>query len=259
MIFRGFFYGKPRKSSLIFRGFFYGNFFTKPRKSGWGNSEDFCGFFFLEEIMKNKVIFLWKLMNGNRRLYFCAIVSVLLATLFASIAPLVLRIAIDSIIGNKPIEMPGVVLRFIQWIGGTNVLKRYFACVALSIVLITLMQGIFTYLKGRWASCASEDIIRRLRDKLYNHLQCLPLSFHSKMETGDIIQRCTSDVETIRRFLSIQVVEIAKTLITLGFAIPIMFSLNVTMTLVALAMTPFYFSRRCLVFPESTRCIFGGG
>ena len=57
----------------------------------------------------------------------------------------------------------------------------------------TGVGGGFTYLRGRWASMASEAITRRLRNRLFSHLERLPAAFHDRSETGDLIQRCTSD------------------------------------------------------------------
>ena len=61
-------------------------------------------------------------------------------------------------------------------------------------------NGVFTFFKGRLSAVASENIALTLREQLYSHLQRLPFSYHVRATTGDLIQRCTSDVETIRRF-----------------------------------------------------------
>ena len=74
----------------------------------------------------------------------------------------------------------------------------------------TAIAGVFTYLRGRWSAQASEAIARSVRDRVYNHLQHLPCTYHDHAETGDLVQRCTSDVETVRMFLSTQVIEIAN-------------------------------------------------
>ncbi len=79
---------------------------------------------------------------------------------------------------------------------------------------------------------------RRMRDRLYDHLQHLPCTYHDKVETGDLVQRCTSDVETVRSFLSMQIVEIARAVIMLIVVIPIMCWLSGRMTLVALSVIP---------------------
>lgn len=69
-------------------------------------------------------------------------------------------------------------------------------------------------------------------------MQHLPFSYHSTAETGDLVQRCTSDLETVRRFLAVQFVEVGRALIMLALVVPIMLALDVHMTFVSLAVVP---------------------
>ena len=73
---------------------------------------------------------------------------------------------------------------------------------AVAIVGLHAVYGFFTYLRGRWAAEASEGIVRRLRHELYAHLEQLPCAYHDRADTGDLVQRCSSDVETVRVFLA---------------------------------------------------------
>ena len=75
---------------------------------------------------------------------------------------------------------------------------------------LTAVGGVFHYLRGRWAAIAAEACVRRIRNHLYAHHERLPCSFHDKADTGDLVQRCTSDVETLRVFLAGQIVEIGR-------------------------------------------------
>lgn len=109
---------------------------------------------------------------------------------------------------------------------------------ALLIVSLNVLNGLFTYLRGKWAAEASEGIVQHLRHQLYTHIEKLPSQYFDKKETGDIVQRCSSDVETVRVFMASQVVEIAKVSLLLLIGIPIMFSENVRMSMISLASFP---------------------
>jgi ATP-binding cassette subfamily B protein len=109
---------------------------------------------------------------------------------------------------------------------------------AVAIVALHAVYGIFTYFRGRWAAEASEGIVRRLRHELYTHLEHLPCSYHDRADTGDLVQRCSSDVETIRVFLSAQIVEIARVALLLTIAVPIMLSQSLWMTGLSLGVVP---------------------
>ncbi|MTI67310.1 MAG: ABC transporter ATP-binding protein [Firmicutes bacterium] len=187
-------------------------------------------------------------MKGSRILYLGAIISVGLATIFTIIAPLILRITIDSIIGNKKINAPDFIIDFINKIGGNSYLSNNLWICALTLVLLTLGGGIFLFLKGKWSAQAAQSIAKSIREKLYDHLQHLPYDYHVKAETGDLIQRCTSDVDTIRKFLEIQLVEMGRAIFMIFFASIIMISLSIKMTFVAMAVIPIIFLFAVLFF-----------
>ncbi|MBT4333427.1 MAG: ABC transporter ATP-binding protein, partial [Candidatus Cloacimonetes bacterium] len=158
-----------------------------------------------------KMKLLWNFMKGNRSLYVFSILAVGAAIFLRFAWPMVLRVTIDSIIGNKPIETSGwmqpIIINVFDFLGGKSVLEKSLWMSSIILILLTLSRGIFLFFKGKWSAIASESIARNIRDKVYDHLQYLPYDYHVKAKTGDLIQRCTSDVETIRRFLSMQLVE----------------------------------------------------
>jgi len=106
------------------------------------------------------------------------------------------------------------------------------------VIAVTALGGAFTYLKGQWAALASESIARQLRNRLYNHLQHVSIAYHDKAQTGDLVQRCTSDVDTVRLFYQSQLVELARCFILAVLALIIFISIDWKMTPVAMAMLP---------------------
>jgi ATP-binding cassette, subfamily B, bacterial len=176
---------------------------------------------------------LWEFMRGYRLTYVAAVVSVAVATVAAYVVPLVVRLTIDSIIGDKPIDLPN---RMADWV--TNVVTvDYLAgnlwVPAVVILVITAVGGVFQFLQKKLSAQASERTAQRIREDLYDHLQHLSYDYHVKAETGDLIQRCTSDVETVRRFLAIQMVEVGRAGILLLTAYPLLFSIHVPLALLS--------------------------
>ncbi len=180
-------------------------------------------------------------MKGNRLIYMGAIISIGIATLLNVLNPLIIKTTIDSIIGNTPLEDAGAITSLVNRLGGVEILQNNLWIIAGSLVILTIITGIFLYLKGKLASVAAESTAKQIRETLYDHLQHLPYEYHVKAETGDLIQRCTSDVETIRRFLGVQFVEIGNALFMLSSISYIMLSLNVKMTLVSMIAVPIIF------------------
>lgn len=188
--------------------------------------------------MKN-IKFIWRYMQGNRLLYLGAIFSIAMGTFFSVLNPLVIKVTIDSIIGDEPLQMPLWFKGIFKEIIFNNGLLSRLMLAAAALIILTAVRGIFLYYKGKWSATAAESIAKNLRDELYNHLQHLPYHYHVQVKTGDLIQRCTSDIEQIRMFMAVQLVEVGRAIFILLIAISILFSLHLKLTLVAMAIVPF--------------------
>lgn len=163
---------------------------------------------------------LWDVTRGFRLRYLAAIAAMAVGTLFLLLVPYTLKAALDSL------DDPSI-----------NLWEKLFPLACL-VVLLNALNGVFTYLRGRWAAQASEGIVQRLRQRLYEHIEKLPSTYFDHAETGDLVQRCSSDVETVRVFMASQVVEIAKVGLLLLVGIPLMFLQDVRMSLISLASFP---------------------
>jgi len=182
-----------------------------------------------------------ELTKGNRLLYVVAILAIAVATFIAMLEPIVIKVTIDSVLGNKPIDLPELPQKLIMLVGGKEVLLRNLWICALSLVILTCIRGIFLFLSGNFSARAAENIARNIRVRIYDHIQNLPYEYHVKAESGDLIQRCTSDVETVRKFFATQMVEIGRAFFIVAFAIIMMLSLNKKMTIIAMVIVPIIF------------------
>ncbi|HHW49017.1 MAG TPA: ABC transporter ATP-binding protein [Clostridiaceae bacterium] len=177
-------------------------------------------------------------MKGSIYLYIGAVVSVCFAAFFTTAIPLAMKALIDSVIGEEPLELPLWVLKIIDKIGGREVLAANLPAVCAIIVVLTAGQGIFLYLKVKLAAVASENSSKRIREKIYDHIMHLPYDYHVKAQTGDLIQRSTSDVETVRNFVSGQLIEIIQILVSCVYILIMMLSLDSLYTAVSIIMVP---------------------
>lgn len=184
---------------------------------------------------------LLRLTKGNRLLYTAAILSIAAATFIAMLEPMIIKVTIDSVIGNKSLDVPTPIENIVMLVGGTTVLFRNLWICSLSLVALTCVRGIFLFLRGKLSAQAAENIARNMRVKLYDHIQNLPYEYHVKAESGDLIQRCTSDVDTVRKFFATQMVEIGRAFFIVTFAIIMMLSLNKKMTVIAMVIVPIIF------------------
>ncbi len=192
-------------------------------------------------------------MRGNRLRYVGAIATVALTVTIGFLTPRVLGGTVDAIVDHlngtdNPLNFFGAMNDYLYARGGREYLLARLWLPALMLVVLNVLNGVFQYLRGRWTAQASESIAKNIRDRLYAHLQVLPYDYHVKAQTGDLIQRCTSDVETIRRFLSGQVVEIFRAVLMIIVALVIMLGIHVQMTLYSMILVPPLFLFAMLFF-----------
>lgn len=190
--------------------------------------------------------------RGYGLIYFLGIISVIIAQGITIISPIILRTTVDSILGTADIDS-SIALKVVNFLGGRDSLRTNLWKIGLIIIFIAILRGIFLYFKNTLSGKSAENIAKDIRDRLYDHIQRLPYEYHVKSETGELLQRCTSDVETIRRFLAVQLVEVIGSLFMLIFTIVIMVNLNLNMALISICVLPITFSFAVIFFNRVKR------
>ena len=202
--------------------------------------------------MKHQIRALWALVKENRGLYLGAVFCTLVTVVIGFLTPLVFSETIDVILSGLPSSLPDWLRAPVRAIGGSAFLRSHLWVVALLIVVLNVVNGVFSYFKERNTAVAGENISKSLRERLYRKLSYLSYGYHVRAETGDLIQRCTSDVETVRRFLSTQLVEAVRAVLMTIIAFCILFSRNVEITLYSLILVPVMFLGSFVFFRKIT-------
>lgn len=178
------------------------------------------------------------LIGQNWTHFLWALIATIMMVIIGFLTPLLLSEIVDSILGSEPFTMPDFLMNPISALGGRDFLRQNLWIPALALILMNVVNGVFTFIKGRSSAIASENIARKLRNDLYRHLQHLPFAYHVKAQAGELIQRCTSDVDTIRRFLAVQVMEVVNTVLMVVIAMSILLPRSVPITLYSLILVP---------------------
>ena len=188
-------------------------------------------------------------LRGSLRMFLVALVFSMLNTAFNALTPMIIRTTVDSVIGGEPYALPDWLIRFLGLDGRTGVVSALLLAAA-AVMIVSALSGVCNYVSRMQTAKGSETFIKSLRDRLYEHIQKLPFAWHTKHQTGEIIQRCTSDVEVVRNFVTLQLLEVFRTVFLIGLSMALMLSMNVKITLVALAFLPvimgysgFFYSR----------------
>ncbi len=192
--------------------------------------------------------FLKQFMKKNMLRYFSTMIFSGIAVLFSIINPMIISFTVDSVIGTEPIKLPGFLMEMFDNFGGREVLIRKLWILGVVFVLLTLLTGVFQYIKGRWIAISTENAAKNIRDTLYDHLQHMEYREHVKSQTGDLTQRSTADVETTRKFLAGQVPQVCEILITVFLTLFTMLHINAELTLYSLCVVPLIFVTSVVFF-----------
>ena len=183
-----------------------------------------------------------RLLRPNAWRFGAAGLATAAAVLLSYATPLLLAETVDCVLGGEASRLPAGILAALRGRGVTREwLAGHLWFLAVVLVLLYLLNGVAGYIRGRLSAQASEGMARDLRVRLYDHLQRLPFAYHVHAETGDQIQRCTSDVDTVRRFLSVQVLEIFNAVMMIAVALVILLGRSPFLTLLSLILTPLIF------------------
>lgn len=190
-------------------------------------------------ILRAKLGFLLDVLRGSVSCYAAAALAVLFGTLFSYLIPLVVRFTIDTVLGDPSAGTRPAAFRFAEFSPQAIAwLRDHLWICAVAMVVCALFQGGFDYLRARYAATASERLAFNLRNRLFGHINRLSYQTLNSLETGDLIQRGTSDIQTVRQFFESQLVEVSQVMIMIGAALPIMLFLNRPMTLVSTVALP---------------------
>lgn len=163
---------------------------------------------------------LWRLLQGQYAAYGGAAFSLGVSALCRSSVYLLLGYFIDNVLG-------------------TPNFSRQVPLVALSFIGLAIVQGLFTYLSGSLSGRTGERVAQRLRNYLYDHLQRLSFVFHDKTKTGELIQKVTSDVDAVRKFIAQEAVEFGRIIMLFFMNFGVLIYINPRLAFLSIICVPF--------------------
>ena len=162
----------------------------------------------------------------------------LFVTILISLAePWPLKLILDHLILKKPLPES---FGFLNQLYETNA-ELLLVLLALSIVVLTLLNSGFSYINKFWASVVASKIIAEIRERAFAHLQRLSLSFHESSKSGDIIVRLSSDVKEIKGILLNLPQQATNRLVRIGAIGSIMLAMDWRLALIGFTSVPLIF------------------
>ncbi len=176
---------------------------------------------------------LGRFLQGSLHLFGISILCSLCVSVLDLVNPRIIGYAVDTVIGNAA-DLPA----FLARIPGIRHVFSGIGAASLAVVVLALLAALFRFLAGTFNAKGAETLVRRMRELLFSHLLRLPLSWYAENQTGDIIQRCTSDVETIKNFVSEQLTQLFRTILLIVLALAFMSGISRGLTLIAFLFIP---------------------
>lgn len=191
---------------------------------------------------KNQNILNLKLFVSYSKKYLYLLVISAVATIVkvgaSFTTPQIIRFTVDSIIDDIPFSFNQSIMNLVDLLGGREMIRQNIWICAVLVLVMAFVTSVSDFIGRLSMAKGTEGIIMTIRNKLFDHIQKLPYSWHIKNQTGDIIQRSTSDVDVVRNFISTQLNEMFRTIMLVVISLILMFSMNVKLTLVVMSIIP---------------------
>lgn len=193
---------------------------------------------------REKFSLVWRFLRGCVWLLVGGLLCAFLDTAFHALTPQIIRVTVDSILGDAP-------QRFLPaaWLAAMRADPlRALWLAAGAVLAAAAARGVFGFGQRRLFSAGSERFIKSMRDTLFEHIQHLSFAWHATHSTGDLIQRCTSDVMVVWQFVCQQLVQVIRTVFLIALYLYLMFRMDVPLTLLAIAFLPISGIASCVFY-----------
>ncbi len=141
--------------------------------------------------------------------------------------PMILKYVVDDLLMNSSMSPGDRVSQLMLVLGG-------------ALFLFVIIRGPVEYYRQYFAQLITSKVLFDMRNKLYSHLQKLSLRYYQNTKVGEAISRFINDVEQTKNLVEVGMMNVWLDMFTLVFALAFMFYLDPVLTLVSIAILPFY-------------------
>ena len=191
---------------------------------------------------------LWFFLRGSKRFFLLSILFSLLTSVMDLISPKLVGVTVDLITGQYSEDTSVLLRRVMERLGGTDYIREHLGMIALIVIIIALIGALFRYLYQVFNSMGAETLVERMRNSLFSHMERIRFSWYAENRTGDLIQRCTSDVETVKEFLSEQLTSVFRIVLLILLSLYFMFRISTMLAVISALFVPVIFLYSMMFF-----------
>ncbi|MDO5476907.1 MAG: ABC transporter ATP-binding protein [Eubacteriales bacterium] len=181
-------------------------------------------------------------LRGSIRYFIAGAVFACLVALFDLIIPRLIQVTVDVVIGGKLGGLPSWMLAALGRMGDLSrmqeQLRTHLWLAAAAVALAAVAGAVSRYAFRVCNEKGAELFVQRTRDELFRQILSLPYAWQGENSAGDIIQRCTSDVETIKIFVSEQLTSLLHVFVLIFMSLYFMVTIQPKLTAAAAIFIP---------------------
>jgi ATP-binding cassette, subfamily B, bacterial len=187
----------------------------------------------------NRRVTIMQLLRPHRKSLWLGLLAIAGESMADLLTPWPLKIVLDNVLGHK--QSHGWLTKFIHKTAGADPLHiLIFACIA--VMVIAVLDAICTYGDKYVTTSVGQWVTHDLRGKLYAQVQRLSLTYHDHNQTGDLISRVTTDIDSVQTFIVSGMLTMLVDIVTVVGMIGVLFYLSWQLTLVAMTVVPVLFA-----------------
>ena len=170
------------------------------------------------ENWKSTLMQIWKLVDEQRILLIVVLALVFVSSALALLGPYLIGFIIDEYIVPQSFNGMGII---VLW-----------------LILVYIGHSVSLYLQNFWMVGIAQQVIYRMRTRLFSHLQRLPVTFFDKRQHGELMSRMTNDIENVSSTLNTSFIQVFSSILTLTGTAIVMLTLSPLLTLLTLIIIP---------------------
>ena len=192
-----------------------------------------------EDKSSTRRVTIMQLLRPHRKAMWLGLLAIAGESIADLLTPWPLKVVLDNVLGHK--DTHGWLARLLKHGAGSDPMHiLVWACGA--VLLIALLNSACTYGEKYVTTSVGQWVTHDLRGRLYAQVQRLSLTYHDQNQTGDLISRVTSDIDSVQSFIVSGLLTMLVDIVTVIGMIGVMFYLNWQLTLVAMAVVPVLFA-----------------
>ena len=199
--------------------------------------------------------FINKYLKNNYILLFIVGISCAISAFFRLLSGVIVSFILDNVLNDLPITNP--LTNFINSFISVEIIKEDYLYIIYLVIIIFAVYCLSLFIRYFLQAIISENMTKKIRDDLFSHIQKLNYRYHVQCKTGELIQKCTTDVDIIRRFFAGQLSELIQSLFLIIIAIFVLMQINVSLTYISIILLPllsvyalFFFNKISKVFTK---------